>query len=329
MEEINGKKERQVTSNRRNILTMHTRRCLQLTLFIVAFGACEIITGPAEGDYTIFLWPDGVPGSKIIASKETYKNGRIEHVHEPTLSIFLPPVDIANGTGIIVCPGGAYIDLVIDKEGYQVAEWLNSLGIAAFVLKYRVVDYGYPAPIQDARRAVRIVRSQADEWNIHSDRIGLMGFSAGGHVASTVGTHFDGNFPDPKEETLEDISTRPDFMVLIYAVISMQDGITHPDSREYLLGSSPDSALVENLSNERQVTTDTPPTFLVHTTGDHIAPVENSILFYEAMLEAQAPAKLLIYESTLHGFGLGENRGVVSTWPDSCAVWMAGLGHLE
>ncbi len=295
------------------------------------WGQFSIGTGLTH-DNVIALWPGDIPGAKEIAEEETYSNGRIEHVHEPTLSVFLPPVDKANGTGIIVCPGGSYSLLMIDKEGYQVAEWLNSQGIAAFVLKYRLVDYGYPAPIQDARRAIRMVRNSAEELTVLPDRIGIMGFSAGGHIAATLGTHFNGDFPDPKEETLEHISTRPDFMVLLYAVISMEEGVTHQDSRENLLGLHPDSTLVESLSNERQVTSGTPPTFLVHAQGDHIVPVINSTLFYEALIEAGAPAKLLIYESNLHGFGLGVAESyyeVVSTWPDSCAVWMAGFGYLE
>ncbi len=168
--------------------------------------------------------------------------------------------------------------------------------------------------------------------NVLPDRIGIMGFSAGGHIAATLGTHFSGDFPDPKEETLEDISTRPDFLVLIYAVISMEEGIAHQDSRENLLGLHPDSTLVESLSNEREVTAETPPTFLVHAQGDHIVPVINSTLFYKALIEAGVPAKLLIYESNLNGFGLGVGESyyeAVSTWPDSCAVWMADLGFLE
>jgi acetyl esterase/lipase len=267
------------------------------------------------------LWPEGAPGAKGS-----------EDGDKPTLTIYLPPKETATGTAIVICPGGGYGFLAMDHEGHQIARWLNSLGVAGFILKYRHrnsgAGYGHPAPLQDAQRAVSTVRSRAKEWNIDPERIGILGFSAGGHLASTAGTHFHTGKADA-QDPIDRVSCRPDFMVLIYPVISLVEWCAHSGSRRNLLGDKPDEKLVENLSNERQVTPETPPTFLIHTYEDTGVPAENSIYFYLALRKAKVPAEMHLYQKGQHGFGLGQKHGAVSTWPLRCADWMRGLGLLE
>jgi acetyl esterase/lipase len=233
------------------------------------------------------------------------------------------------GTAVIVCPGGGYAFLADNHEGKQVAEWLNSLGVAAFVLKYRLAPrYRHPAPLLDAQRAVRLVRSRAAEWKVQPDRIGIWGFSAGGHLASTVATHFDNGKPD-SSDPVERVSCRPDFLILAYPVITFTEPSLHSGSRNSLLGPNPDPKLLEDLSNEKQVTAQTPPTFLFHTTEDKVVPPENSVLFYLALRKAGGPAEMHIYERGRHGVGLGLGDPVLITWKDRLAAWMSQRGLLR
>jgi acetyl esterase/lipase len=237
----------------------------------------------------------------------------------PTLTPYIPK-EKATGAAVIVCPGGGYSHLA-DHEGGPVAEWLNSVGITAFVLKYRIGPrYHHPAPLQDAARAIRLVRSRAAEWKLDPQRIGILGFSAGGHLASTIGTHFDLGVPDATDP-IERVSSRPDLLVLIYPVITMGN-FTHAGSKKQLLGDNPSAEMVTLLSNELQVTKDTPPTFLVHTANDAGVPVENSLHFAEALRKAGVPFEMHIYERGPHGFGLGGKDPVLSTWPTTCAAWL-------
>lgn len=237
----------------------------------------------------------------------------------PTLTPFVPK-EKASGAAMIVCPGGGYSHLA-DHEGRPVAEWLNSIGITAFVLKYRIgPKYHHPAPLQDAARAVRMIRSRASEWKLDPKRIGILGFSAGGHVASTIGTHFDSGQPDATD-TIDRASSRPDLLVLIYPVVTMGD-LTHAGSRKQLLGINPSADMLKLLSNEEQVTKETPPTFLVHTANDAAVPVENSLRFAEALRKVGVPFELHVYERGRHGFGLGGNDPILSTWPARCADWL-------
>jgi acetyl esterase/lipase len=253
------------------------------------------------------LWPDGAPGAKGSQDKD-----------KPALTICLPDKEKAIGTAVVICPGGGYGFVSMDREGLQIADWLNSIGIAAFVLNYRQhgSGYSYPAPLQDAQRAMRVVRSRAKEWNIDSNRIGIMGFSAGGHLASSIGTHFKTSYYEAKDD-FDKASCRPDFMVLIYPVITLEDSY------------NPDPNLVENLSNEKQVTSETPPTFLVHSNEDRTVPVENSINFYLALRKARVPAEMHIYLKGSHGSGIEERYGVISTWPERCVQWMTACGLLD
>ncbi|HEY7329444.1 MAG TPA: alpha/beta hydrolase [Gemmataceae bacterium] len=264
------------------------------------------------------LWPHGAPGA--IGMEERDK---------PSLTIYLPPGDTANGTAIVVCPGGGYGALAVGHEGKDPAEWLNRQGVAAFVLRYRLGPrYHHPAPMEDAQRATRLVRSRAKEWNLDPKRIGIWGFSAGGHLASTVATHFDEGKPDA-EEAIERVSCRPDFAILCYPVITMRLPITHGGSRRNLLGDKAQEALVSSLCNDEQVTEKTPPTFLFHTNEDAAVLPENSILFYQALRKKKVPAELHIYEKGPHGVGLAAGRGAVSAWPDQLAGWLRTRGLLS
>jgi len=263
----------------------------------------------------IVLWPGGAPGAVGTEAADI-----------PTLTPYLPPKDKATGAAIVVCPGGGYTHLA-DHEGGPVAEWLNSLGVAAFVLKYRLGPrYQHPAPLLDAARAIRLVRARATEWRLDPERIGILGFSAGGHLASTAGTHFDSGKPGAAD-AIERVSSKPNLMILIYPVITMRDK-THAGSKKNLLGENPSAALVTLLSNDEQVTKETPPTFLVHTTTDPAVPVENSISFATALRKAGVPFELHLYERGPHGFGLGKKDPILSTWPDRCADWLRVHGFV-
>jgi len=269
----------------------------------------------ATPETPIVLWPEGAPGS---LGKEP---GDI-----PTITPYLPPKEKVTGAAVIVCPGGGYTHLA-DHEGGPVAEWLNTLGVTAFVLKYRLGPrYHHPAPLQDAARAIRLVRSRAAEWGLDPQRIGILGFSAGGHLASTAGTHFDSGKPDDAD-AIERVSSKPNLMILIYPVITMRDK-THAGSKKNLLGENPSAELVALLSNEEQVTKETPPTFLVHTQTDTAVPVENSLVFVAALRKAGVPFEFHLYERGPHGFGLGVKDPILATWPDRCADWLRVHGFV-
>jgi acetyl esterase/lipase len=264
------------------------------------------------------LWQGAAPGAMGNAPADT-----------PSLTLYPAPADKATGAAVVVCPGGGYGGLAADHEGKQPAEWLNDHGITAFVLKYRLNPYRHPIPLQDAQRALRTVRARAKEWNVDPKRIGIWGFSAGGHLASTAGTHFDDGNPNA-DDPIDRVSCRPDFLILCYPVITLTGPpITHMGSRNNLLGKDPPLELIENLSNEKQVTAKTPPTFLFHTSEDKAVPPENSLLFYEALRKAGVPAELHIYEKGNHGVGLAPKDPVLSSWPDRLAAWLTARGILK
>ena len=283
--------------------------------FILLFtGFTSLEAGEPE---TLKLWPDGAPF-------------QLEDDYEPTLTVYPAPKKSATGSAIVVCPGGGYQTLAMDHEGKQVADWLNSIGKTAFVLRYRVGSWDgqknlYPVPSLDGQRAVRLARFKAESYGVNPEKIGILGFSAGGHLASTIGTHFDSG--DPFAEDLVDrVGCRPNFMVLIYPVVSFETKYVHRGSRRALLGNDPDLHLIHFLSNETQVSTMTPPAFLVHTTQDRAVPSENSLLFYMALKENGVPAEMHIYERGKHGFGLAPGDPILSTWPKHCEVWMGKMG---
>ncbi len=282
--------------------------CAQATLFA---------QGASNQTRAELLWPDGAPGALGT-----------EAVDRPTLAPYLVPEGRGTGTAVIVCPGGGYVNLSMDKEGDQIARWLNSIGVNAFVLKYRLgPKYRHPVELGDAQRAIRTVRANAAQFRVMPDRVGIMGFSAGGHLASTAGTHFDAGDPQAPDR-IDRAGSRPDFMILCYPVISFGT-YAHQGSKRALLGDNPDPKLVELLSNELQVTAQTPPTFLFHTNSDTGVPPENSALFYLALRKAGVPAEIHIYERGPHGVGLAQTDEALSSWPERLANWLRVRGLLN
>ncbi len=276
---------------------------------MLAVLVCAAAPWKGGAESPMVLWPDGAPGALGQKVKDI-----------PTLTPYMPESEKGVRAAVIVCPGGGYRGLA-DYEGKPVAEWLNTLGIAGFVLKYRLgPDYHHPVPLQDAARAIRTVRANAKEWGIRPDKIGILGFSAGGHLASTAGTHFGAGNPQ-SPDPIERVSSRPDAMILIYPVISMgPEG--HGGSREALLGPNPPHELIALLSNELQATKETPPAFLVHGTNDKAVSCENSLMFADALRKAGVENELHLFERGPHGFGLGLKEPNLVPWTGLCADWL-------
>jgi acetyl esterase/lipase len=243
--------------------------------------------------------------------------------------IYPAPEEKRTGAMVVVCPGGGYGVLATDHEGQQVARWFNTIGVSAAVVKYRLgPKYHHPAPLNDAQRAIRYVRAHADELKIDPHRVGIMGFSAGGHLASTVSTHFDAG-DAASSDPLAKQSSRPDFAVLCYPVISLKSSFGHKGSLRNLLGDNPDPMLVESLSNETQVTKETPPTFIFHTGEDKGVPVQNALVYYQALVEHDVPAEIHVYQHGPHGVGLAPGNPILTTWKERLADWMKANGWLN
>jgi acetyl esterase/lipase len=279
---------------------------------------------PADQASTTYpLWPDGAPGALGKETGDAFHAGDV-----PTITVYRPDPARANGAAVVVCPGGGYGMLATEHEGKDVALWLNTLGVTAVVLKYRLgPQYHHPAMLQDAQRAIRTVRARAQEWHLDPGRVAVLGFSAGGHLASTVATHFDNGQPDAPHP-LDRPSCRPDLAILIYPVIALATPYGHAGSLRNLLGNQPAQELIENLSNERQVTKETPPTFLAHTNEDQGVAAENSLLFALALRKAKVPVELHLFEKGPHGLGLGTGwrkippNEAFQAWPRLCATWL-------
>jgi acetyl esterase/lipase len=281
-------------------------------------------------DITVPLWPAGkVPNyqkTDEVEKRESTDIVRFSKVQSPEIAVFLPAKKNSTGQAVIICPGGGYAYLAYDWEGSDVAKLLNSKGITAIVLKYRLPNSKSNitpnlSPLIDAKRAMRIVRANAGKWGIQKNNIGIMGFSAGGHLASTLATHFDSGDTNSKD-SIEQQSSRPDFAVLVYPVITMNKAFTHMGSRTNLLGNNPDSSLVTLYSNELQVTRQTPPTFLVHASDDKAVPVENSLRFYEAVKNNDIPVEMHIYPQGGHGFALALGKGQLENWTNLLVGWL-------
>ena len=290
-----------------------------LPLIVLSLGVLLAGDVLAAEPKTELLWPDGAPGALGDRPED-----------KPTLIVYLPEKEKATGAAVCVCPGGGYGHLAMDHEGDQIGRWFNAMGVAGFIVDYRHrrKGYGHPAPLQDAQRAIRTVRARAEEWGVKPDRIGVMGFSAGGHLASTAATHFDAGRPDA-EDPIERASCRPDFAILCYPVVMFDETFTHRGSQRNLLGEDADPELVRSLSNEKQVTPETPPTFLFHTDEDTGVPAENSVQFYLALRRAKVPAELHVYRQGRHGLGLAPDAPGTGNWPKQCEDWMRGLGLLD
>jgi acetyl esterase/lipase len=287
------------------------------TLLVLVLAAVSVRSGqPATQPPPIPLWPGGAPGARGESPEDA-----------PSIQLYQPPAGKASGAAIVVCPGGGYARLA-PHEGHDVARWLNGLGVTAVVLKYRLGPrYQHPAMMQDVLRAIRLVRARSAEWKLDPDRVGVMGFSAGGHLASTAATHFDAGDSLAKDP-IERIKSRPDLAILCYPVITMRDPHAHPGSRKNLLGDPPAPERINELSNEARVNAATPPTFLFHTADDAAVPVENSMLFAAALRRAGVPHELHVFEHGRHGVGLAQNDPVLSLWPKLLENWLRARGFL-
>jgi acetyl esterase/lipase len=271
----------------------------------------------AQTPETIPLWENRAPGALGDADAD-----------RPTLTIFRAAARLNGVTSVIVAPGGGYVNLAMDKEGRQIASWFNAMGVTAFVLKYRLGPrYHHPIELGDAQRAIRLVRSRAMQFGVAADRIGMMGFSAGGHLAATAGTRFDDGDTGAPDE-VDRVSSRPDFLILAYPVISFDPAIAHAGSVRSLLGENPAPALLQELSAELHVNAKTPPTFLFSTNADTTVPAENAVRFYLALRQAKVPAEMHIFENGPHGVGLDLGDPALSLWPTLLTNWLRGRGLL-
>jgi acetyl esterase/lipase len=280
----------------------------------------------------IKIWPRKIPGS-ISFSKYTeqvkFNNGKpanISRVIDPTLTAYIVPKNKTTGVAVVICPGGGYSGLAISYEGHEIAEWFNQFGVSAFVLKYRlpfdsIMEDKSIGPLQDAQEAIRIVRRNALKWGINPSKIGVIGFSAGGHLAATLSTHYHEKVYPLTDST----SARPDFSILIYPVITLDSSYTDKGTRQRLIGKSPTAQQVRRFSNELQVNSATPPAFLVHSFDDRIVPVQNSVNYFLALKAANVPAEMHIFPKGGHGYGLAQKRGNESAWPVLLQTWLKPL----
>ena len=309
---------------------------MNLSFFIqkIIILICLIAVQPASGQQIIPLWPDVLPNSKGLEDQEFEENQRIRFIKHPTLTAFFPNQESNTGVAVIICPGGGYRHLAIHKEGYQTAKWLNTKGINAFVLKYRTpsesedLQIPYKAPLQDAQRAIQIIRKRASEWSINPDKIGIMGFSAGGHLAATASVHYEedwGNIVDAWSA----VSSKPDFSVLLYPVISTDEEIVSKGSIQNLLRNNDTPDLREFFSLEKHITEKTPPALLIHASDDEAVNPANSIRYYLNMIEKGNEAALHIFSTGGHGFGLGDHTANAWMWPELCLRWIEEVGIIE
>ena len=303
---------------------------MKLTKIITIVFLSNILIYSINAQTTVMkVWPEGIPGSlknETYAEKPFLSNGEVswvEQVSEPQLFVFLPPAGKENGAAVLICPGGGYQGLVMTYEGSGIAKWLNDNGIAAIVLKYRIpsdliMKDKSIGPLQDAQEAIRVIRRNSSEWKINPAKVGVIGFSAGGHLASTLSTHYAEKVYEPSDNT----SARPDFSILIYPVITFDSTFTHAGSRINLIGKNPSEESVRHFSNELQIDAKTPPAFLVHAADDNVVPVKNSIVYFEGLQRFKIPCELHIFQKGGHGFGLSAGKGTQSAWPDLCISWL-------
>jgi acetyl esterase/lipase len=297
---------------------------LRLLLLLALTGSFTFAGTPS----TIDLWPEGVPGLKPDASPEKIVDGRIINIHQPSLLVFPAAGEKATGAAIILSSGGGYVRIAVNPNGDATVRSLNELGVSVFVLKYRLSDYGHPAPLQDVLRAVRTVRSRAAEFGVSSDRVGVMGTSAGGHLsgcAATLWDHGDGK----TGAALDAVSARPDFAILIYPVVTLSENFAHHGSRDALLGKSPAAGLADTLSLEKNVRKDSPPFFIVATMADTVVPVMNSLSLYQELAKAGVPAEMHVYAKGNHSNSRDPQYGPTATWPLRLNEWLKFNGWLD
>ena len=302
----------------------HNTRAMRVLSFVLSLAVTALTAQQPSAPpilqepQTMLLWPNGAPGA--LGEDDSDK---------PAITVYMPPNTAGPMTAVIIAPGGSYARLSMNNEGRAPANHFNTLGIAAFVLRYRLGPrYHHPIELGDAQRAIRTVRARAAEWHIATDRIGIMGFSAGGHLASSASTHFDAGTPDAADP-IDRVSSRPDFAVLAYPVISFVEPWTHQGSKTNLLGEHPDPALARSLSSDTQVTASTPPTFIYHTNADTVVPVENAVAYFQALRKAGVPAEMHLFRNGPHGTGLGQQDPALAEWPRLLAYWLRISGFMK
>jgi len=293
------------------------------------------MTLPGFTQENIKLWQLEIPFSNgVIGEEEVLEGGRVSNIQDPSIYVYLPEKEKATGAAVVICPGGGYRLLAINHEGHDIAKWFNEIGIAGIVVKNRLptsdnITYKSEVAMLDAQRAMRMTRYNAEKWGLDQDKIGIMGFSAGGHLASTVGTHYDygmANTSDP----INNFSCRPDFMILMYPVIDMSGEIKHSGSMRNLIGPDASQTLIDRFSNQKQVTPDTPPTILIHSIDDTSVPAANSVVFYEALVASGVLAELHIFNSGKHGYGLGRKDGTShNLWPENVAAFVNDILNMK
>jgi len=305
------------------------------SIYLSIISCCLIVSNLNAQNYQLPLWEKGIPNFQETTEKEEHHTDRgilwITKVQTPLIDVYLPTPRNATGQAVVICPGGGYAGLAYDWEGTDVARWLNSKGIAGIVLKYRLPlsesqIEPHKSPLLDAKRAMRLVRQHAKDWNIDTDKVGIMGFSAGGHLASTLGTHFDAG-DKHASDPIDQLSSRPNFMTLVYPVVSTTADFIHAGSKDNLVGKNASAELVNYYSNELHVGYDAPPTFLIHAGDDTAVPVENSLVFYQALKAKGVEAEMHVYPAGGHGFGLAVGRGYLQTWTDRLADWLGRLNE--
>lgn len=274
----------------------------------------------------VYLWSEN---PLVTPDREGIQNERVYAVDNPSITPFWPDPKQANGAAVIIFPGGGYVRLAIELEGYSIARWFNEQGVAAFVVKYRMQEYGFPAPLLDGLRAVRYVRAHANNWNLDAGRIGVMGFSAGGHLAASVATRYDFRAEQLNDDPWQSVSARPDFAILGYPVITLEGPDAHAGSRQALLGENPKPELVRENSLQYQVKAKVPPMFIIHGANDKAVPVSNSLALFNEVRKHNKQSELHIYQTNVHGFGMRAGEGTVSEWPNALQSWLRHNGWLE
>jgi acetyl esterase/lipase len=304
-----------------------------IRLFVCAFlSSCFILSLNGQNQI-VKVWPEGIPGSfknETYTEKMSETNGeisRFDKVTDPAMYVYLPAAEKATGTAVLICPGGAYGTLAFGHEGIAVAKWFNENGIAGIVLKYRlpsdlIMKDKSIGPLQDVQEAMRIIRRNSNKWNINPAKVGVMGFSAGGHLASSLSTHF----AEKVYQVADTTSARPDFSFLIYPVITFDETFTHSGSRKNLIGDKPTEEAIRHFSNELQIDKNTPPAFLVHSADDKTVPVKNSIVYFEGLQKNGILTELHIFQKGGHGYGLSTGKGTQSAWSATGLAWLKANG---
>ena len=297
----------------------------KLNLLLIALTITTILSAQ---DKTIKVWPNRAPNDNGMKEpEERYEGLRVRNVSEAEMYVYLPEEN-NSGAAVVICPGGGYWIEAMDHEGYDMAAWLKSKGVTGIVLKYRLPYGHHEVPASDLKRAIRIVRSNAKEWGINPEKVGIAGSSAGGHLASTVGTHFDTGIKD-SSDPMDKISCRPDFMLLLYPVVTFNEEFGHMGSRKNLIGEGNDWKMVEEYSNELHVTPETPPTFLVLADDDKAVPPRNSVEFYLALKKNNVPAEMHIFQEGGHGFGMKKKNLPVEEWPNLFYNWLEAMKFVK